>query len=155
GIDHCSEMRRTASAGRDRPIRMVGGEPFGQHLRSTSMQMSADDIKDFPKLHQYVSVQIPLVRLVGPIIAEIKKQAGEIDSQTIKDALIWGQGPMINVVVMDPLGEFTPNTSSNELRIQKAMVKQFEAGKGLRRTAKGRLVYLVGVTLLHELTHWA
>lgn len=35
------------------------------------------------------------------------------------------------------------------------MVEEFEAGKGLRKTATGKLVYLVGVTILHELTHWA
>ena len=34
-------------------------------------------------------------------------------------------------------------------------VKEFEAGKGLRKTAHGHMVFLVGVTLLHELTHWA
>ena len=34
-------------------------------------------------------------------------------------------------------------------------MKEFEAGKGLRATTSGKQVYLVGVTLLHELTHWA
>ncbi len=119
------------------------------------MKMNPTDIKDFPKLHQYVSVALPKVQFVAPIINAIQKHAGTIDKQTIKDALLWGRGPSIKVVVMSPLGEFTPNTSSNELRIQKQMVKDFEAGKGLRKTATGKLVYLVGVTLLHELTHWA
>ena len=119
------------------------------------MQMSASDMKDFPKLKQYVSCALPKVQFVAPIINAIQKHAGTIDKQTIKDALIWGKGPMIKVLVMSPLGAFTPNTSSNEIRIQKKMVQDFEAGKGLRKTATGKLVYLVGVTLLHELTHWA
>lgn len=119
------------------------------------MQMSAADMRDFPKLKQYVSVALPKVQMVAPIINAIQKNAGTIDKATIKEALIWGKGPMIKVVVMNPLGEFSPNIHSNELRIQKKMVQDFEAGKGLRKTAAGKLVYLVGVTLLHELTHWA
>jgi hypothetical protein len=119
------------------------------------MQMSKQDIKDFPKLHQYVSIKIPDVRDIQIIIDTIQKHAGTITKAVIKEALIWGKGPMLKVVVMAPLGEFTPNTSSNEIRLQKAMVQEFEAGKGLRKTASGKLVYLVGVTILHELTHWA
>jgi|SRR5215475_11953028 len=119
------------------------------------MQMSKQDIKDFPKLHQYVSVKIPDVRDVQVIINTIQKHSGTITKAAIKEALVWGKGPMLKVVVMSPLGEFTPNTSSNEIRLQKAMVQDFEAGKGLRKTTAGKLVYLVGVTILHELTHWA
>lgn len=119
------------------------------------MQMSADDIKKYPKLKQYVSVAIPKVVEVESIMSAIHKYAGIIDEQKLKDSLQWGKGPMIKIVVMDDLGQFTPNSKSNEIRIQEALVKDFEAGKGLRKTKTGKLVYLVGVTLLHELTHWA
>jgi Metallopeptidase toxin 3 len=119
------------------------------------MQMSREDIRNFPKLHQYVSCKIPEVRDVQIIINTIQKRAGTITKATIKEALVWGKGPMLKVVDMAPLGEFTPDTSSNEIRLQKAMVRDFEAGKGLRKTAFGKLVFLVGVTILHELTHWA
>jgi hypothetical protein len=119
------------------------------------MQMSADDTKNFPKLKQYVSVAIPKVVEVKPIMEAIHKFAGIIDETKLKESLEWGKGPMIKVVVMNDLGQFTPNSKSNEIRIQKAMVEEFEAGKGLRKTKWGHLVYLVGVTLLHELTHWA
>lgn len=119
------------------------------------MQMSAGDITTYPKLKQYVSVAIPKVVDVKPIMEAIHKYAGIIDEQKLKDALEWGKGPMIKIVVMNDYGQFTPNSQSNEIRIQEAMVKEFEAGKGLRQTKKGKLVYLVGVTLLHELTHWA
>jgi hypothetical protein len=44
---------------------------------------------------------------------------------------------------------------SNVIEVELDIVKEFEAGKGLRRTAYGHLVYYVGVTLLHELCHWA
>lgn len=119
------------------------------------MQMSGGDITKYPKLKQYVSVAIPKVVDVKPIMEAIHKYAGIIDEQKLKEALEWGKGPMIKIVVMNDLGQFTPNSQSNEIRIQEAMVKDFEAGKGLRQTKKGKLVYLVGVTLLHELTHWA
>lgn len=119
------------------------------------MQMSKGDTSKFPKLKKYVSCSIPEVSTVKPIIDAIKKNAGTISETTIKDALVWGQGPMLKVLVMSPLGEFSPGISSNELRLQEKMVKEFEAGKGLRKTLSGKLVYLVGVTILHELTHWA
>ncbi len=117
--------------------------------------MSGGDTKDFPKLKYYVSTNLPQVAMVKPIIDAIKKHAGDIKEETIKEALKWGKGPMLKVVVMAPLGEFSPYKKSNEIRLQKAMVQDFEKGKGLRKTAAGALVYLVGVTILHELTHWA
>jgi hypothetical protein len=119
------------------------------------MKMNSSDIKNFPKLYQYVSVKIPEVKDVSVIINTIQKHAGTISKATIKNALLWGKDPTLKVVVMNPLGEFTPGKGSNELRLQKKMVQEFEAGKGLRKTGSGKLVYLVGVTILHELTHWA
>lgn len=119
------------------------------------MQMSKGDITKFPKLKYYVSTNIPEVSSVKPILDAIRKNAGTISEATVKDALVWGKGPMLKVLVMDALGEFTPNSSSQELRLQEKMVKEFEAGKGLRKTLSGKLVFLVGVTILHELTHWA
>ena len=44
---------------------------------------------------------------------------------------------------------------SNEIQIDEDLVKDFEAGKGIVKNAAGKQVYLVGATLLHELTHWA
>lgn len=121
------------------------------------MQMIKADIKTYPKLYQYVSVSIPAVAEVSIIITTIQRQAGTIDRKTIKGALQWGKGPVIKIVPMPKgsYGEFTPDTGSNELRISEAMVKKFEKGKGLVRAPNGKYVYLVGVTLLHELVHWA
>ena len=121
------------------------------------MQMSADDIKTYPKFKQYVSIAIPKVVEVKSIINAIHKFAGTIEDATIKEALLWGKGPMIKIVVMDDYGQFSPDIGSNEIRIQEAIVKEFESGSknSLKKTKSGQLVYLVGVTLLHELTHWA
>lgn len=121
------------------------------------MQMSADDIKKYPKFKQYVSIAIPKVVEATTIIKAIHKYAGVIEESKIKEALLWGKGPMIKIVVMDDYGQFTPNSLSNEIRIQEKIVKEFESGSknSLKKTKSGKLVYLVGVTLLHELTHWA
>ena len=121
------------------------------------MQMSAADIKKYPKFARYVSVSIP--RDIIPndfILQKIRKFAGEISITKIKEALKWGKGPMIKITQLGSTdGAFTPNTSSNEIRIDVDRVKDFEAGKGLGKTGHGKQVYMVGVILLHELTHWA
>ncbi len=51
-------------------------------------------------------------------------------------------------------GEFTPDVGSQELRVNRKMVEEFEAGRGKRPTPDGREVYVLGVTILHELIHW-
>ena len=120
------------------------------------MQMRPSDITTYKKFHKYVSLGMPEVVHVTTIINEIKKQSEQgttISTDTIKDALLWGKGPVVVVEDMPDAGRFTPGT--NEIKIRKFRVEQFEAGKGLVKTPKGRLVYYVGVILLHELTHWA
>ncbi len=125
------------------------------------MQIQAGDIKKFPKFAAYVSVKLPEVAKVDVIISTIQKLSGTIDKKTIKEALFWGKGPAIKIVPgltcagVSSVGCFSFGTHSHEIRIKEERVKEFEAGKGLRKTAKGQMVYLVGVGLLHELTHWA
>jgi hypothetical protein len=126
------------------------------------MQMDPADIKCFPKFHYYVSINIPEVAKVGTIINAIAGLSGTTSKQTIKQALIWNCGPRIKIVKdlrgddgKKAFGEFTMGANSQEIRIDKDLVREFERGKGLRKTPNGQLVYLVGVTLLHELTHWA
>lgn len=46
-------------------------------------------------------------------------------------------------------GEFTPNSKSNELRISKSLVDEFEKSAGAAKITR-----LVGATILHELVHW-
>lgn len=62
--------------------------------------------------------------------------------------------PYIKIVnLTGALGEFTPGIKSNEIRLHTQVALDFEAGKGIRKARVGN-VYLVGVTLLHELIHW-
>ena len=39
--------------------------------------------------------------------------------------------------------------------VNETTVAEYEAGEGQVKVSKGRAVDLIGVTLLHELTHWA
>lgn len=118
------------------------------------MKMSQTNIKEYPKLAYYIRVNIPEVVNV-PVIVNAFRKIGGINRTTLRTALAWGMGPTIRITdLVDALGEFTPDISSQEIRINRRMVEEFEAGKGKRAAHDGN-VYLVGVTLLHELTHWA
>ncbi len=117
------------------------------------MQISASDQTAFPKLKQYVKNEIPkLVQL--PIIRAAMFDIGQINHAMLLKVLKFGQGPMLKVTpLIGAVGEFTPDIGSNEIRLDTDMVKEFEAGRGLRNAKAGR-VFLVGVTILHELVHW-
>ena len=75
------------------------------------MQMNAGDIGTYPKFKQYVSIAIPKLVDAPTIISAIHKYAGIIDEAKIKEALIWGKGPIIKILVMSDYGQFTPNSS--------------------------------------------
>ena len=123
------------------------------------MRLSEDAIKTYPKLHYYLKINMPQVAEVNTIVSAIQKLAGKTTRKTIEDAMKWGQGPLVTVVTnlvcsgIKAYGCYS--WGSNELQIDKKLVLDFESGKGLVATKSGKKVYLVGVTLLHELTHWA
>src|SRR5688572_1004061 len=108
------------------------------------MQLSKADIKKYPKFARYVSLKMPEVAHEAKIVNTIQSLSGSITKAKIKQALEWGKGPMVKVADLDAHtnGEFTPDSGSNEIRISRKRVEQFEAGKGLERTAYGRLVYV-------------
>lgn len=123
------------------------------------MKMSPADIKKYPRFAQYVSAALPAVQFVKPIIDAMKKLAGKTPRATIMEGLQWGKGPLIKIV---PDLRKTANANartkwkSDLIELDISRVNSFESGKNhLGQTKQGRLVYLVGVTLLHELTHWA
>lgn len=118
------------------------------------MRMTPQDIKKYPKLAYYVRVNLPEVMRVPAIVSAFNKIGG-INRSTLRGALVWGAGPTIKVTpLIKAYGEFTPDCHSQEIRVDTKVVDDFEAGKGVRLAHAGN-VYLVGVTLLHELTHWA
>ena len=123
------------------------------------MKMSPADIKKYRQFARYVSVEIPRVAHVESIIQAIKRLAGKTPRATIIEGLRWGCGPTIKIIP-----GLTKSTGANAqtmwgsdvIELDENRVLAFEKGKGhTGRNKKGQLVYLVGVTLLHELTHWA
>ncbi|WP_165252485.1 hypothetical protein [Paludisphaera soli] len=123
------------------------------------MRMDPDDIKTYKKFRYYVSTNIPEVRNMPFIINALKRFSGNTSEKTIKDALLWNKGPEIQLVegliCAGVKASGCYRVDSNVIRVEKAHVDEFEAGKGLRHTSSGKLVYFVGLTLLHELCHWA
>lgn len=123
------------------------------------MRMDPKDISDYAKFRYYVSTNIPQVRKMPFIISALKRFSGNASEETIKDALLWNKGPRIQLVSglicagVNASGCYRQD--SDVIRIERAHVDEFESGKGLRHTATGKLVYFVGLTLLHELCHWA
>jgi len=117
------------------------------------MRMLNSDIKKYPKLSYYVKVNMPQVLNVSSLVNAMNK-IGNINRTQLREALSWGRGPQIKITKLaSAYGEFSPNSKSNELRIDTDLVKDFEKGKGTKVARAGN-VYLVGVTLLHELIHW-
>jgi len=123
------------------------------------MKMLPGDITKYPKFYQYVSTAIPTVRSMPFIINALKKFSGNASDKVIKDALSWNMIPENEIVpgliCAGSAASDCFRSGSNTLQIKEERVAEFEAGKGLKHTATGKLVYYVGVTLLHELCHWA
>lgn len=123
------------------------------------MKMNPLDIKTYRKFHQYVSCAIPTVQNMPFIINALKRFSGNSSESKIKQALEWNKGPSILIVkdlmcgAVEAVGCY--RSGVDVLEVEQAIVDEFEAGKGLRKTAYGKMVYYVGVTLLHELCHWA
>jgi len=118
------------------------------------IMIKADQVT-FPKFTKYVRYSLPTVVDVKPIVAAFAKY-GQIDRATMKRALTWGNKPHITIKeLVGAVGEFDATVDPDEINIHTKIVKEFEDGHGLRKTKFGKNVYLVGVTLLHELVHWA
>jgi hypothetical protein len=124
------------------------------------MKMSDADQIAYRAFRYYVKVNIPEVANIPAIVFAIKKLAGKTSTATIKNALKWGREPTIRIVT-DLRGSDGKKAfglyswGSNVIQVDRALVEEFCAGKGTVVTAHGRKVYLLGATLLHELTHWS
>ena len=117
------------------------------------MRMLPADIRRYPKLAFYVRINLPQVMKV-PAIVKAMNSIANLNQAQLRTALQWGIGPVIKITNLSGnYGEFSPGVKSNEIRINTALVTDFENGLG-RRMSKSGNVSLVGVTLLHELVHW-
>lgn len=117
------------------------------------MWLDPADARRYENLAEYMSRRLPTAYTV-PSIAYALRKTGQFSRARLRTALRWGLGPTVRVRdLVGAYGEFTPGISSNEIRVHRATVEEFEAGRGIRRARAGN-VYLIGVTLIHELVHW-
>jgi hypothetical protein len=125
--------------------------------------MQLKDAKSFPKFTKYVSTVLPTVANANSIVSAIDSISELGDPAQIKEALAWGKGPVIDIQILidkqignkvySPRAGYTPHT--NIIVMRQKDVAYYEMGSDLRKTANGNMVHVVGVQLLHELTHWA
>lgn len=117
------------------------------------MKMTSSDITTYPKFANYVKNDLPNI-ISNTSIVRAMQVVGQLNRASLISALTWGSGPDIKISPLaGACGEYTPGSGSNEIRIDKNIVLDFEAGRG-RKVARAGNVYLVGATLLHELVHW-
>ncbi|MCF6339112.1 MAG: hypothetical protein L3J84_14410 [Gammaproteobacteria bacterium] len=124
------------------------------------MKINSGDIAKYPKFHSYVKNDIPKLVRVNQIVNTIRKFSGSTALATIKQGLIWDSNPIIEIVPTLRCGGVRaygcyPIWGDNKIQIDRALVRAYEAGTDKRPTTAGLLVHVTGVTLLHELTHWA
>lgn len=120
------------------------------------MKMANADVTSYPRFAYYVRNNIPEVINVRSIVNAMR-QIGQLDRASLQRALTWGEEPTINITTLanGTYGEFTPGSGSNEIRIHRGLVDDFETGRPQRQqTSSGGRVYFIGVVLLHELVHW-
>ena len=119
------------------------------------MKMSNSDVTQYPKFAKYVRYSLPKVVEVKSIAAAFAKY-GQIDRATLKRALAWGNQPTIVIKeLVGAVGEFDASVAPDVINIHTGIVDEFEGGGGTRKTKWNKDVYLVGVTVLHEMVHWA
>lgn len=123
------------------------------------MKLSDARIAQYPRFARYVREDVPNLVHAQGVVDAIKKFSGRTPRETIVEALEWGKGPEIIVVkrlVCAGIPSYGCYTwGSDQLHINGMSVSEYEAGRGIVKDLNGLSVPLVGVTLLHELTHWA
>ena len=123
------------------------------------MRLSERMIAAYPRFGLYVREELPAFAEMDDIIDTIQELSGTTPREAIIDALQWRQGPQISIVKRlvcaggPAYGCYT--WGGNLIMINEISVAEYEAGRGQVKVTKGRQVDLIGVTLLHELTHWA
>lgn len=123
------------------------------------MKMNHADTVKYPKFYKYVKNDLTKLSHVNSIVSAIKQFSGLTTKATIKQGLIWNHGPTIKIVPglvcagVNAYGCYS--WGSHVIEVRESLVKAYQAGTDLRATKRGAMVHVAGVTLLHELTHWA
>ncbi len=123
------------------------------------MKLMKGDERSHPRLYHYVKDRLPTVLEHRQIANALVKYA-EMPLWQVKETLKYGTPPQIQIVSMPTQcfghyrvlhGSYRPMEGIvwNWININKLLVSAFE------REHTGRLAQIVGVTLLHEMVHWA
>lgn len=109
----------------------------------------------YPKFTSYLKKDLPRVAEVDTIRRAFQRY-GQLDRASLKRALRWGEEPTIDVDdLIGEYGHFVPTPGNNTIKIDRDLVKKFEAGTDWAKTRSGRRVRVAGVAVLHEMIHWA
>lgn len=111
----------------------------------------------YPKLTQYIRVQIPKLAGMGTFANNLRTY-GSLTSVQSHQALAWGSDPEVvvsNRYGFNANGFFDPSTP-NKIFLSKFRADHFERGDigAFDQNSRAQQVYVVGTTLLHELCHW-
>jgi hypothetical protein len=125
--------------------------------------MLTSDMSKYPKIAEYVRRRMPQVINV-PIIVRNMKKFGSLSKTELKTALKWRDGPTL---VIKPLSNFQCGVKAaygcfrpskpNQIELAESDAKIFETdayGAGIDKNSKGKGLFIVGATILHELCHW-
>ncbi|MEM7422649.1 MAG: hypothetical protein AAF334_02945 [Pseudomonadota bacterium] len=127
------------------------------------MIMRPADQTTYPKFARYVRRSLPNVANVAAMRRAFETFA-QLNRSQLEDALQWGNQPTLKITTLVGApgtflnGEFTPNISSNEIRLNRLLVQAYENGHPPdmvhTTNATGVRMPRIGVTILHELVHW-
>jgi Metallopeptidase toxin 3 len=124
------------------------------------MKLNPDDETNHGKLKYYLSKNFPDLASNPTILSALVKHGALTKSQAV-NALLYGTPPL--VLIKDLSGGSCGGVSalgctrnSTEIEVDSATVDEFEndTKSNIRQTTRGRDVFLLGVTILHELCHW-
>jgi hypothetical protein len=126
------------------------------------MKLSAADIAKYPQFARYVRHKIPELIHAKAVMFNLEKQGSLTDAQ-VRHALKWGNDPLIVITDLSH-GQCgvpaaygcTRGSNPTQIEIDEETVSNFETAPyslGVGKNARGQNVFVVGVTLLHELCH--
>jgi hypothetical protein len=120
------------------------------------MWMSFIDRVRYPKFYAYLRYDLPDVAKVSSIRRAFMRY-GQLDRASLERALKWNEEPKCDVTAVSggDYGEYDWGAGTNVIKVDDDLVDEFEAGRDWVHTKSGAKVHLAGVTVLHELMHWA
>ena len=127
------------------------------------MIISSSDQTTYPRFSRYVRRDLRTIANSASMRRAFRRYA-QMSRTSLQRALAWGNQPTLNITTLTGApgtflnGEFTPNTGSNEIRLNVLLVQAYEnrspPNLAFTHNARGQRMPRVGVTILHELVHW-